>query len=47
MVVELNYAIALTSWLTIQPAVQYIMNPAGLDDVSDAVVIGAQIIVNL
>jgi len=47
LVVELNYAIALTSWLTIQPAVQYIMNPAGLDDVSDAVVIGAQIIVNL
>ena len=44
---ELNYAIALTSWLTIQPAIQYIMNPAGLDDIPDAVVVGAQIIVNL
>ena len=47
MVLELNYAIALTPWLTVQPAVQYIMNPAGLDDIPDAVVVGAQIIVNL
>jgi len=43
LVLEWTYAIALTRWLTIQPDVQYVINPGGRSSVGNAVVAGAQL----
>jgi porin len=45
LVLEWTYAIALTRWLTIQPDVQYVINPGGRSSVGNAVVVGAQLAV--
>ncbi len=45
LVLEWTYAIALTRWLTIQPDVQYVINPGGRSRVGNAVVVGAQLAV--
>lgn len=42
MVLELNCAIDLARQLTVQPAIQYILDPVGRDEVSDAFVLGAK-----
>jgi porin len=42
-VLELTYTLALTPWLTVQPDIQYVINPGGRSSVKNAVVIGAQI----
>lgn len=43
MVLEWTYAIALTPWLTVQPDIQYIINPSGRRTIKDALVVGAQL----
>jgi porin len=42
LVLEWTYAIALTRWLTVQPDVQYVINPGGRSSVGNAVVAGVQ-----
>jgi porin len=42
-VLELTYTLALTRWLTVQPDIQYIINPGGRSSVKNAMVVGAQI----
>lgn len=42
-VLELTYTLALTPWLTVQPDIQYVINPGGRSSVKNALVIGAQI----
>jgi len=43
LVLEWTYAIALGRRLTIQPDVQYVINPGGVSSVGNAVVLGTQI----
>jgi porin len=45
LVLEWTYAIAVTRWLTIQPDVQYVINPGGRSSIGNAVVAGAQLAV--
>jgi porin len=45
LVLEWTYAIALSRWLTVQPDVQYVINPGGRSSVGNAVVVGAQLAV--
>ena len=45
LVFEWTYTIALAGWLTVQPDVQYVVNPKGRTSVGNAVVIGAQLAV--
>jgi porin len=45
LVLEWTYAIAVAGWLTVQPDVQYVVNPGGRSRVGNAVVIGAQLAV--
>jgi porin len=47
MVLEWTYEIALAPWLTVQPDMQYIVRPGGTGDISNALVIGVQIAMNL
>ena len=46
MVLEGTYEVALAPWLTLQPHVQYIIQPSGLSNVANALVLGMQIAVN-
>lgn len=45
LVLEWTYAIAVTRWLTVQPDLQYVINPGGRASVGNAVVAGAQLAV--
>jgi porin len=45
LVFEWTYAIALARWLTVQPDLQYVINPGGRSSVGNAVVVGAQLAV--
>ncbi len=47
MVLEWAYIVQVARWLHIQPDLQFIINPGGTGNIPDAVVIGAQIAVNL
>lgn len=42
-VAELNYKIRITNWLSVLPNLQYIKNPDGVRQVSDALVFGTKI----
>jgi porin len=42
-VLELTYTLALAPWLTVQPDLQYVINPSGRSAAKNALVIGAQI----
>jgi porin len=42
-VLELTHTMLVTPWLTIQPDIQYVINPAGRSSTKNALVIGAQI----
>jgi porin len=44
-VVEANYLITLTPWLSITPDLQYVIKPGGSSTFRDAVVLGAQLAV--
>jgi porin len=46
MVLEWTYEVALAPWLTLQPDVQYILQPSGLSSVANALVLGMQIAIN-
>jgi porin len=43
LVLEWTYAIALGRRLTVQPDVQYVINPGGVSSVGNAVVLGVQV----
>lgn len=43
LVLEWTYAIAVARWLTVQPGLQWVINPGGHPSVGNAVVIGAQL----
>ncbi|MDO8477369.1 MAG: carbohydrate porin [Candidatus Rokubacteria bacterium] len=45
LVLEWTYAIAVARWLTVQPDLQYVINPGGRSSVGSAVVLGAQLAV--
>jgi porin len=42
MVLEVTYQAQITPWLTIQPDLQYIINPGGTQDLGNALVIGGR-----
>ena len=42
-VLELTYSLVLAPWLTVQPDIQYVINPNGRSSVKNALVVGAQI----
>jgi porin len=39
-VVELDYGIAVASWLQVRPNLQYVIRPGGTGKIADAFVIG-------
>ena len=45
LALEWTYAIAVAKWLTVQPDLQYVINPGGRSSVGNAVVVGAQLAV--
>ena len=47
LVLELNYNIEVTRWLHFMPDIQYVINPGGTGDISDALVLGFQLALNL
>ena len=42
MVIELSYQAQLTRWLTLQPDLQYIINPGATSTINNALIIGAR-----
>jgi porin len=44
-VLELTHTMPLTPWLTLQPDIQYIINPSGRSSTNNALVIGVQIMI--
>jgi porin len=44
-VLEVNYQVAVTSWLSVTPDVQYVIKPGGSSGIPNAFVIGAQLAV--
>jgi carbohydrate-selective porin OprB len=42
-VIEANYQIALTGWLSITPDIQYVIRPSGSSAIKNALVLGAQV----
>lgn len=46
MTIELSYGCQVRPWLLVQPALQYIVQPGGTPSVPNALVIGANIVVN-
>lgn len=47
MVLELSYILQLTPWLQLQPDIQYVIEPGGTGDIPNALVLGAQIAINI
>jgi porin len=47
LVLEWSHAFALTPWVTIQPDVQYILDPGGTGEIPDALVLGVQLGITL
>ena len=45
LILEWTYAITVARWLTVQPDLQYVINPGGRSSVGNAVVVGAQLAV--
>jgi len=44
-VTELYYSVRITPWMNLSPSVQYVTNPGGNEDVSDAVVCGVRALI--
>ena len=44
-VAELYYSVQITPWINLSPSVQYVANPGGNEDVSDAVVCGVRALI--
>lgn len=47
MVLEWSYLIQLTPWLQLQPDIQYVIKPGATGQIPNALVLGAQIAINL
>lgn len=47
MVLEWSYILQITPWLQLEPDIQYVIRPGGTGDIPDAVVLGAQIALNI
>lgn len=47
MILEWSYILQVTPWLQLQPDIQYVIRPGGTGDIPNAVVLGAQIAVNI
>ena len=47
MVLEWSYVLQVTPWFQFQPDLQYVIRPGGTGNIPDALVVGAQISVNL
>lgn len=45
MAFEFTYQAQVAKWLTIQPDVQFIINPGGTQDLNNALVIGARAVI--
>jgi len=45
--IELNYWFQATSWLTLTPVAQYIINPKGFGTIQNALVVGIQVSIDL
>ena len=45
-VIEANYQIALTRWLSITPDMQYVVRPSGSSAIGNAFVLGAEVAIN-
>jgi carbohydrate-selective porin OprB len=43
LVLEWTYAIAVARRLTVQPDIQYVINPGGVSSIGNAVVLGVQL----
>ena len=41
--IEANYQIALTGWLSITPDIQYVIRPSGSSAIKNALVLGTQV----
>jgi porin len=46
MVLEATYQAQITKWLSIQPNVQFILDPGGTEDLNNALVVGGRVSVN-
>ena len=46
MVLEWTYEVAIAPWLTLQPDLQYIIKPSGMNNIANALVGGMQIAIN-
>jgi carbohydrate-selective porin OprB len=46
-VLEANYQITVTRWLSVTPDLQYIIRPSGSSAISNAVVLGVQLAMTL
>jgi porin len=42
-VIEANYQVTLTNWLSITPDIQYVIRPSGSSAIKNALVLGAQV----
>jgi porin len=42
-VIEANYQVSLTSWLSITPDIQYVIRPSGSSAIKNALVLGTQV----
>ena len=47
MVLELSYILQITPWLQLEPDIQYVIEPGGTGDIPNALVLGAQISINI
>ncbi len=47
MVLELSYIWQITPWLQLEPDIQYVIEPGGTGDIPNALVLGAQIAINI
>jgi porin len=45
MALEFTYQAQVTEWLTVQPDIQFIINPGGTQDLNNALVIGARAVI--
>ncbi|HUK42215.1 MAG TPA: carbohydrate porin, partial [Candidatus Acidoferrales bacterium] len=45
-VIEANYQITLRRWLSITPDLQYVVKPSGSSAISNAFILGTQVVIN-
>ncbi|HSE86227.1 MAG TPA: carbohydrate porin, partial [Candidatus Binatia bacterium] len=45
-VIEANYQVTLTNWLSITPDIQYVIRPSGSSAIGNALVLGTQLAIS-